>query len=308
MYKCRVCNNIEGNNCFTAQEMMLGFKDEFLYFECSKCGCVQISEIPDNIDKYYPQDYYSLGVRNNTKEFIRYKWNSNYFNKKNFIGSIISFIYKKPIIFYFKDYIRTGEDNILDIGCGTGNLLLALAKIGFTHLDGVDPFIERDIDYKNGVRIFKKHVYEIDKKYDFIMLNHSFEHMDKPEDVLKHINRILHKDRYILIRIPVSDSYAYKKYGKYWYQLDAPRHFFLHTKCSIGFLSKRTGFVVEKIGYDSDPYQFTGSDLYMRGIPLKNHSFYNKITSIIKYRNKARELNLKQEGDQACFVLKKVHG
>jgi hypothetical protein len=57
---CKICGNIEENKVFEIREMMFGFRDEFTYFECSKCGCLQIAEIPINMEKYYPSNYYSF--------------------------------------------------------------------------------------------------------------------------------------------------------------------------------------------------------------------------------------------------------
>ena len=51
---CKICSNYENNKEFKIREMMFGFRDEFTYFECSKCGCLQIAKIPKNVEKYYP--------------------------------------------------------------------------------------------------------------------------------------------------------------------------------------------------------------------------------------------------------------
>src|ERR1035437_10368943 len=56
---CRICGNSTDNRSFIARERMLGLGDEFEYFECSNCLCLQISEIPKDIDRYYPANYYS---------------------------------------------------------------------------------------------------------------------------------------------------------------------------------------------------------------------------------------------------------
>ena len=58
--QCRICNNSNDNQVYLVKEMMFGFPDEFVYFKCSNCGCLQISEEPADISKYYPTDYYSL--------------------------------------------------------------------------------------------------------------------------------------------------------------------------------------------------------------------------------------------------------
>ena len=56
---CKVCTNSENNEEYRIREMMFGFGDEFTYFECLKCGCLQIRDIPGSMEKYYPANYLS---------------------------------------------------------------------------------------------------------------------------------------------------------------------------------------------------------------------------------------------------------
>lgn len=63
---CRICGNETNNRAFHVREMMFGWKDVFEYFECADCGCVQIAAIPDDLDKYYPTDYYAFGKPGHT--------------------------------------------------------------------------------------------------------------------------------------------------------------------------------------------------------------------------------------------------
>lgn len=122
------------------------------------------------------------------------------------------------------------SSKILDIGCGMGTLLMQLRGFGFSDLTGIDPFISTDIIYSNGVRIWKKDIYGcIGQQYDCIMLHHSFEHMAEPRDVFAKLKNMLSDKGRILIRVPLCDSYAWRKYNTDWWQLDAPRHFYLHT-------------------------------------------------------------------------------
>ncbi|GBD90738.1 hypothetical protein BMS3Abin04_01457 [bacterium BMS3Abin04] len=66
--------------------------------------------------------------------------------------------------------------------------------------------------------------------------------------------------------------------------------------------------------YDSDAYQFWGSEQYLKGIPMRDkRSYYeNHEQSIFtkeqikQFEVKATELNKKGEGDAACFYLKKL--
>ena len=58
-HTCEIFGNGEANQTFHVREMHHGMRDEFEYFECSKCGCLRIVGVPSDISKYYPTNYYS---------------------------------------------------------------------------------------------------------------------------------------------------------------------------------------------------------------------------------------------------------
>jgi hypothetical protein len=73
-------------------------------------------------------------------------------------------------------------------------------------------------------------------------------------------------------------------------------------------LATRTGFVLEDIIYDSWAFQFTGSELYKKNIPLtegKKGSFFSP-EEMEEFRARARQLNRERKGDQAAFILRKA--
>ena len=318
MFYCRICGNGEKNLSFIAREMMFGFRDEFEYYQCAECGCLQIKDIPSNISKYYPENYYSYSNKNNNtlknvymkgKQYLEYKMAKQSLGQGNFIGKMLAKKYDYPT---WSEWIKIAklrlDSMILDVGCGAGDLLLAMRRVGFSKLTGVDPYLEKDIHYENEVTVLKRSLNELEGKYDFIMLNHSFEHMDDPLPTLNNIHRLLSADQFALIRIPVVQCHAWETYGVNWYQLDAPRHFFLHTEKSMEILAAQAGFKVSKIVYDSTGSQFWMSEGYVRGIPfaeqLKSPPFSKLERN--KFDEKAKVLNQEGRGDQACFFLQKI--
>ena len=116
-----------------------------------------------------------------------------------------------------------------------------------------------------------------------------------------------------MIRIPLVSSEAWEKYGTDWVQLDAPRHFFLHSIESIKILAGETGFSIKEVAYDSDEGQFWGSEQYLKDIPLVAENSYarNPAKSIFSqeeiknFKAMARELNSSSRGDQAAVYLVK---
>lgn len=318
MAGCGVCGNAAGNRLHTALEMMLGTREEFLYIECAQCGCLQIEEIPADLSaKYYPASYYStsgprLLQESPVKTFLRRQRAGYGLHGKNLLGRAIARFYRVPAHYRWLRLMKIAFDAaILDVGCGVGHLLMDLARDGFSRLTGIDPFLPGDITHGPGLDLLKREVYDLEPGYDLIMLHHSFEHMPEPERVFRALYRLARPGAYVLIRIPVVPSYAWRTYGVHWVQLDAPRHLFLHSRESMGILAARAGFRLMRIECDSTAFQFWGSEQYLRDIPLcdprsfarnAGRSLFSKET-LAAFDAKAAGLNRRDDGDQACFLM-----
>jgi SAM-dependent methyltransferase len=321
---CSICQNVPGNRTVTAREMMFGYKDVFEYLECGQCGCLRLKHIPENLEKYYPPEYFPavgpLQKPAGLKRWLRHQRARYSLDGRGVVGRLLvkkfgkprSSIFGKP---HHYDWLARCDidfsSKILEVGCGSGILLLHLLDDGFTNLTGLDPYITESVIHSEQLRILKDQIYNLEGEFDLIMLHHTFEHMPAPEDVLKQLNRLLKSGHHLLIRIPVAGSFAYKTYGTNWVQLDAPRHLFLHTRRSMEMLAERTGFEIADIVFDSSDFQFWASEQYAQDIPLRSERSYginpgNSIFSesdIARFRQRASELNGSGQGDSACFYL-----
>ena len=316
-FKCLICGNSSGNKKYKVKEMQFGMRDEFIYCECSSCGCLQLVNPPENISKYYPQNYFAFGFVKGS--FLKEKLNScrdNYLMGGNsLIGRVLSFKLDEPT--YIKWMKSAGvnlNSKILDVGCGAGKLLYRMGNAGFKELTGIDMFIDKNIKYENGVKIFKESLFNINDRYDLIMLHHSLEHMEDQHKVFKHLTKIVKKGKILLIRIPVCSSRAWKIYRENWFALEAPRHYFNHTEKSILMLAEQYGFREKYISYDSRSIQFWGSEQYKKDIPLMDESSYfinpgNSVFSkeeIDEFEKETVKVNESGEGDQIVLFLVKV--
>ena len=312
---CKICGNSENNKKFRIKEMMFGFRDEFTYFECSKCGCLQIAKIPRNIGKYYPSNYYSFkkGESNNfIKQFLKRKRGDYVLFKKGLIGKVIYWKYPDPLFDMIGKIGINYNSRILDVGCGAGNLLYSLREIGFKNLVGVDPYIDKDVMDRD-VKILKKTIHELpdNQKFDLIIFNHSFEHIPDQLETLLKVRKILSEKGVCLIRMPIKTEYIWNRYGVNWVQIDAPRHFFIHTLKSFELLAEKSGLLIQDVIFDSTEFQFWGSEQYKGDIPLTAENSYsvNPKKSIFtkkqirEFKKMANELNRNKQGDQACFYL-----
>lgn len=315
---CRICHNSKTNRTFEVREMMFGFREQFSYFQCGCCGCLQIADIPADMSKYYPSAYYSFTqlpveqFKNPVKKiFKQYRDRYAIFN----CGILGKFIYQQFPNLYLRSLSAVTEltqhTRILDVGCGAGAILYALKENGFTHVLGIDPYLETDIEYKNGLTILKKSIYQLSGEWEVIMLHHVFEHMPDQLEFLQTAAKLLSEKGTCVIRTPTASSFAWEHYGVNWVQLDAPRHFFIHSVESMKLLAHKAGFYVKKNIYDSTDFQFWGSEQYCKDIPLLSENSYavNLSRSIFSpseitaFKQKAKALNLKERGDSTAFYL-----
>lgn len=305
---CRICKGIfKKEHIF--KEMMFGFRDKFAYQECDVCGCLQIKEIPENILKFYPSYYYSFTQKIATlkRQTLIKRLFKKFRLQKLYHGSDAMLKYFKPI--------KTGfEAKILDVGCGSGKLICDLFNKGFENVEGVDKYVPQEMDHGYGVKVMKKGLLELPKNhYDVIMMHHVLEHIEEQHKTFRDCLTLLKQDGCLLVRIPILGE-AFEIYLGDWVQLDAPRHFFLHTLESMEILASENGFEIRRILFDSTSFQFLGSELYKRDIPLytdeNNYEspIFNELFNTIEieaFERKAEQLNKEKRGDSAAFYLYK---
>lgn len=318
---CRICHNETDNKAHSFREMMFGLRESFDYIECKACKAIQIKEVPKDMARHYPKNYYSLDFdptafyKNPIRAYIE---NARITYAVFGTGLLGKTLYRKfpdtaPVSVGGVENISK-ESKILDVGCGSGRLLYQLRQIGFKNTSGTDPYLSEPITYNNGLSIETKELSEVEGTYDIIMMHHVFEHIADPEAMLDAVKSKLTDDGTCIIRIPVANSEAWEKYGPDWVQLDAPRHFFLHTLQSMDILAERAGLVVDEVNFDSRDFQFWGSEQYKRDIPLMNdRSLAMNLKSDLftdeerqKWKEAADVLNSQARGDQAIFYLRKV--
>lgn len=162
----------------------------YVVSKCDDCGMVyagdivevmSLNEYYDNLSKY-ETDAYFLSAEAKDK------------NEKS-----ISFV---------KDYISE-EDEILEIGCGTGNLLYQLQNHGYKKLTGIEPSeknVDGIIDRWNitcYVGALGDNISDIrDRKYKLVILEGVLEHILDLEGAVSQLKGYMEKDSYLFLALP----------------------------------------------------------------------------------------------------------
>jgi SAM-dependent methyltransferase len=291
---------------------MFGWGGSFPYQECVDCASIWIEEIPADVARYYPTDYYSFnasGTPSVVKQWVKKQVSLYRLGLGGWTGKLLGRVFPDPMIIAWLKLVQPRLDMaVQDVGCGSGTYLNDMAGIGFTNLMGVDPYVAADLQTPRGVPVRKMAVEDVSDTFDLVMSHHVFEHIADPEAHLGALVSRLNPGGRLLMRVPVAASQAWKQYGTDWFQLDAPRH--LHVPSVRGFeqMAVRAGLELEKIVFDSDERQFRFSALYARGLSLQqitqNNTGSFSEAEMAEFVRLSDLCNRNQTGDSAGFVLK----
>jgi SAM-dependent methyltransferase len=294
---CWICFSAKGAQR-DASEKMFGLGGTFRYWECTECGCLSLIDHPNDWGTYYPSAYYSF-AKPKSNRFTALADRLRVSETPIFSALVRRYSPYPSISALYP--LHQGQ-TLLDVGSGAGNVVLRLRALGVDAF-GIDPFIASDIYDGDRLRVKKTTLDGMAGNFDIVYLNHSFEHMPDQLDALKQVSARLNSSGRAVIRTPLATE-AWKIYGEFWYQLDAPRHLFLHTEKSLTILAGRAGLRIVKSVYDSDGMQFYYSSLYKKGLTMaqcKKVPLHRK--EIWALHRKAQTLSSQKRGDMAAFTL-----
>lgn len=261
--KCIICNSDKLSLNLICKDYYYS-QDFFNIFICDSCGFKFTNPIPDekDIGNYYNSDEY-LSHTKNKKGLFNYL----YFQIRNYT------IKKKYKI--IKKY--SNRNRILDIGCGTGELLSYLKSKDFI-VTGLEPNIKaRDFAINNHNLDIYSNDYITnfkDSSFDTITLWHVLEHIYNVNYFLSEVKRILSENGTLIIAVPINNSYDSEHYGKCWAAYDVPRHIYHFNQDTINRLLAKFGFKL------------------IRKIPMLFDSFYVSLLSE-KYKTAHPQPSLK---------------
>lgn len=252
--KCAVCGNKKFKFLFFAYDRMLHIAGRFTVKQCLTCSLVFLDPMPSQeaLKKYYPSKKYYSYTSNKKRglfERLRAYLTLHYYTPTFFSTIIATFIQNVPAM---PSYVAHGK--ILDIGCGAGDTLLLLKKLGW-HTYGVDMDAHAIANAKkNGLKNVNLGTYKHlrtypDNYFDAIRLHHVIEHIDNPGLCLELIRKKLKKNGELVIGTPNADSIVAVLFKSYWYNLDIPRHLFLFSPKTLASFAVKKGYSVEKVEY-----------------------------------------------------------
>jgi SAM-dependent methyltransferase len=241
--RCNLCNLDDTRVLFSKKDKFGISEEEFKVVECRSCGLLYVNPRPgqDEIGEFYPDTY-------SWKEILE----ADSFLTKCVRGMEKSYRYHLLKGEVSKVMRSTGRNSgkALDVGCGTGDRLVAFQSQGFETFgvetsDSAD-YAERfmKLDVRKGDLLSARFP---DQFFDLVTLYHVLEHTHNPLRVCREIHRVLKESGFLVIQVPNKESFQYQLFEKRWAAIDVPRDLYYFGTRTLRELLRKAGFRVLKI-------------------------------------------------------------
>jgi len=315
---CPICNASAFIYYKSLADLLFGVPGSWDLVRCSnpKCGLVWLMPEPkkEEIKKFYV-NYYTHGIEkkrvisfNNIIEKTIYKLSKILYSLLRRV--LLINVERKNLDFM---YLKGGKGRVLEVGCGNGERLFKLRKIGWD-VEGteIDEKAIKVAEEKYGIKAYLGDIRELKLKreyYDAVIMNHVIEHIYEPIDFLKRCREFLKKGGKLIITTPNVDSYSHKKFEMFWRGLEPPRHLYLYNCNSLKFILSLSGFDKIRIWTSTAKAEFIIRDsieLYLKSIKHQENSIYLYIKPWY-YQVLFRIMNFlkRNKGDECVCIAQK---
>jgi len=253
---CILCGGNRHRVLFRNFDRLHGKPGVFEIVRCEACGLVSTRPQPEDISRYYPDEYEPHNLKPERGGWAR-------------LMRILQRFVASPV----PPELKRSKGKFLDIGCGTGVFLKELQTAGW-EVHGVD-ISEKAIAVareKLGLKNVKVGTLEgvryPDEFFDVINMSHLIEHLPDPLGTLKEVKRVLRFGGCLVVTTPNFASVGARIFRGFWFPLDTPRHLYLFSPQTIKLLfGKVGGLEVIRERYDFSAYCLARSLGYLTGWP-----------------------------------------
>jgi SAM-dependent methyltransferase len=140
---------------------------------------------------------------------------------------------------------ETGAARALDVGCGAGHLMAALAQAGWT-VEGLepDPMAAEVARRTSGCAVTVGNLLTADLPagaFHLVVLSHVFEHLDEPHAALRRLADLLVPAGRTVLIYPNPVGLGARLFRSLWTEWDPPRHLVMPPLSAICTVARRNG-------------------------------------------------------------------
>lgn len=259
MQRCIACGHETFRKAFDSVE------PGFSVAVCRRCGLGRTEPPAAEIGAWYPESYYG---RENVRFNPLFEYLTRRFRKRR--AAVL--------------HNRVPRGPVLDVGCGRGFILSYLKRLGY------EP---HGLEFSDTAAWHARHVLNLDvavgdlvtaklpeDHYHAVIFWHSLEHVADPAQALARARRLLKTGGLLAVAAPNFDSLQARLFGRRWFHLDVPRHYYHLSPRTLGALLGRQHLRVVEVAHfsaEQNPYGWLQS--FYNALGFEHNLLYEMLKS-----------------------------
>jgi SAM-dependent methyltransferase len=236
---CPLCGGRETRRVLLAHDLLFAQPGGYPLVRCARCEMEYVNPRPTGaaLGKHYPADYFGYSLHEDAPWFMR-----------PFLRAFARGISLRRIRYLEQTTGRIAQNSaILDVGCGVNRLLQCIAKERGCVGTGLDfkpeivayvrdelrmPIVEGSLEnarFEPGA-------------FDTVLMMEYLEHELDPRGVLEEARRITRPGGHLALELPHIAAWPGRTFGRYWWNLDIPRHLIFFTPKTLERMLAECGY------------------------------------------------------------------
>jgi len=249
--RCHCCGRVTADKAFDSA--VPGFS----ILRCPDCGLGRTwpAVSPQDISRWYPASYYG-------KENVRF----------NFIFEALTRLFRRRRARVLHNRVPRGP--VLDVGCGRGIMLNHLRSLGYEahgmELSDSAAWHAREqlrLEVATGDFLTSPHRKDC---FNAVIFWHTLEHFHNPVEAMARARELLRPGGFLAVALPNFDSFQARLFGRNWFHLDVPRHYFHFGLKSLEAIMSRHAFRIvqtDHFCFEQNPFGWLQSFYNALGFP-----------------------------------------
>ncbi|MBI2191811.1 MAG: methyltransferase domain-containing protein [Planctomycetes bacterium] len=269
---CPLCGHPAIRALLVGTDRARATPEDYAYGRCEGCGLVQQYPLPfpEEIPGLYPEDYRSHdapaprrpGAWN--RFFIRYFYGVKSVSTPAIVRRLLRALSGRVMPGTLEPH---GLNRLLDVGCGSGGLLLRYRDLGWD-VRGIEISPRAcEACRQQGLEVHQGTLLERPfpaRRFDVILLHHVLEHLLEPVDVLRVAGGYLAVGGKVVVVTPHARAWSFSFFASCWHHLDAPRHLMLYDAKTLRLLGEKAGMSLARLKTLSSPKAWQESRQILR--------------------------------------------
>jgi SAM-dependent methyltransferase len=236
---CPLCGGREKSAVLVARDLLFAQPGSYPLQRCSACAMEFVSPRPTGaaLGRHYPSDYFGYSLHEDAPRFMQ-----------PFLRAFARGISLRRLRYLEATAGRIEQGQaLLDVGCGVNRLLECIRDERGVTGTGLDfkPEIVAYVRDRLQMPIVQGELTSAgfpEGSFDVVLMMEYLEHELDPRGTLEEARRVTKTGGYLALELPHIEAWPGRRFGRFWWNLDIPRHLMFFTPSTLEKMLAQCGY------------------------------------------------------------------